>query len=106
MAEEKKTSETEPQEAEINVYMESPDGQGPKEDDRKAYLKGRHEEVKRDYKILCLQKEEAQGCKREDMLNQLTTAFRNNWKARRYVVVELRRMGEQVEDSFVPKSAV
>jgi len=92
------------EEAEINAYMENANGEGPNERDRKDYLTARYENVKAQYKFLLLQREEADGRKADDDMNKLTAAFRENYKARRYVVTELRRMGQAVDDKFVPTS--
>lgn len=96
-----------PEPAELDAYMDeaSADGEGPDEDDRREYLKKRYDQVKAEYKNLLLQKEEADARKNSELQNQITTAFRENYKSRRWTVIELRRMGEKVKDRHVPKSA-
>jgi len=94
-----------PEEAELAAYMEAGDGQAPGQEDRRAYLQRRHAEIDREYRDLLLQKEEIEARRNEKLLDAVTAMFRENWKARKFVVVELRRLGEEVDDRFVPKSA-
>ena len=93
------------EEAEVNAYM---DAEVEKPDDkvRKLYVKSRLEGIKSDYRTLKLAKEEAEQRKDEKRLNDLTAAFRENYKARKWAVTTLRALGEVVEDSLIPLSAV
>lgn len=92
------------EEAELNAYMDSDNAkdQGPTEEDRVAYLTRRHEDVKTEYKLLQLQKEEIEGRKDDALLANLHRAFGSNYKARKFVVQELRKAGEHVVDPFIP----
>lgn len=81
-------------------YMEDSDPQIT-ESEWKAYLQKRYAEIKFEYKSYVLQKRECEAQKREDLLNKLTVPFRNNYKARKWVVAELRLAGIPTEDPFV-----
>lgn len=105
MGEEEKEKSSEPEEAEINMYMESADGEAPSEEQWKEYWKVRYKQVKADYQTLQMQKGENDTVKRKEIEVQLVQAFKNNYKERKNVVIELRRLGEKIEDRFVPKSA-
>jgi len=93
------------EEAQINAYMEAvnANGEGPTDAERLAYLKARLFQVQAEYKALVLQRHEVEARKNEELLNKITSSFRENWKARKYVVTELRKCGETVEDKFIPK---
>lgn len=94
------------EEAEVNAYMEAENSgiEAPSEADRRAYLWKRYRETVDLYVALQLQKEECVGVKSESLMNSLTAHFRDNYKARRWIVTELRKMGEKVDDKFVPLS--
>lgn len=96
----------EPEEAEINAYMEETNGEGPNDDEFLTYLKMRYEQVKSDYKSLQLQRAEAEARKEANLLNKLTAAFRSNYKARRWAVIQLRIVGEIIQDRFIPRSTI
>lgn len=111
MADEKKDAEVKVEEAAINAYMDGPsNGEAVKDDDRKAYYKQRYNGVKSTYKFLVLQKEEAEAYKdkahKAQLLNKLTPLFRENYIERLAIVTELRKLGETVDDQFVPLSKV
>jgi hypothetical protein len=93
------------EEAAINAYMESLDGESLTDEDRREYLWAFLEEIRRVYKNLLAQKEQAKRMGNEEGLNQLTKLFRKNYEGRRDAVLELRRLGEKVDDKFVPDSA-
>lgn len=92
------------EEAEINAYMEPDESESPSREEQINYYRARYEQVKNEYKLLVLQKGEAEARKNEDILNRITTAFRENYKTRKVVVKELRTLGEPVEDRVVPIS--
>ena len=97
------------EEVALNAYMDAvgANGEAKTDDDRRSYYRKRLVEVKMTYKSLILQKEEAEGYKadrREAMLNKLTPIFRDNYGERVRVVTELRKLGEVVDDPFVPLS--
>lgn len=93
------------EEAEVNAYMDA-EAEKPQDDIRKLYLKQRYEGIKSEYRSLRLAKEEAEQRKDEKRVTELTTHFRDNFKARKWAVTNLRQMGEEVEDPFIAKSAV
>lgn len=93
------------EEAEVNAYMEA-SNEAPKEDDRKRFVVSRYEAIKREYRDLRLLKEEAEAKKDEKRINELTPHFRENFKSRKWAVTTLRQLGDVVDDSFIPLSAV
>jgi len=97
---EKTKDEKEIEEAVINGYMEDADA-AISEAEWKAYLNKRYEEIKLEYKSYVLQKRECEALGREELVNKLTPHFRNNFKARKWVVGELRLAGVPVEDKFI-----
>lgn len=94
------------EQAELDAYMEAvhANGEKPTDDARVAYYLDRYEAIKETYMSLLLQKEEAEGRKSGDAMNALTPAFRANFVARRFVVGQLRKLGREVEDPYVPKA--
>lgn len=93
------------EDAAIDAYMDA-DSEKPDDKTRKLYAKSRYENVKSEYRTLKLAKEEAEQRKDEKRISDLTTAFRENFKARKWAVTTLRQMGETVDDPFIPLSAV
>ena len=104
MATEKEVKEKdEVEEAEIDAYMETDDKDSdPSEAEWTEYLKSRYENVKGNYKLLKLQKMEFEGRKDENSMNRLNPLFAQNYRERKYIVSELRKLGIEVEDRFVP----
>jgi hypothetical protein len=86
--------------AAVNAYMDA-EAEKPRDDIRKLYLKSRYESIKAEYRDLRLYKDEAEQRKDEKRITELTTSFRNNFKARKWAVTSLRDMGETVEDPFI-----
>ena len=104
MAEDKKKKgKGEVEEAEINLYMEEPGEDAPTDYERIEILMKEYEGVKVDYKRLITLSEIAKSMKDEAKLNQFTQQFRHNYKARHAMVRELRELGCDIEDRFVPK---
>ena len=93
------------EEAEVNAYMDAV-AETPEEKTKKLYTKSRYEGIKSEYRTLRLAKDEAAARKDEKRITELTPAFRENFKARKWAVTTLRQMGETVEDPFIPLSAV
>jgi hypothetical protein len=95
------------EQAEIDSYMdvENSGGDGPTSEERLAFLKTRYAQVKEEYKLLQLQREEIEATKKEDLLPRVNQAFSANYKTRKFLVKELRKAGEKVEDRFIPLSA-
>lgn len=85
----------------IDAYMDNEVAEAIQNEDRIAYLKGRLEAVKHDYKALRLHQCEAEAKKDEQTISKLTAGFRENYKARKYVVTQLRALGQTVEDPFI-----
>ena len=88
------------EEAEVNAYMDS-EAEKPNDEYRKAYLKQKYERVKSEYRVLWLEMQEARERKEEKRLNELTQHCRENFKARKWYVMSLYEMGEDVKDPHV-----
>jgi hypothetical protein len=102
--------EKEPEDLAVEAYMDqiksSPEA--PSEKDRKEYLKARYEFIKAQAIRLQLEKHELESVKadqKQQMLANIRTAFAENYKVRKYCVTELRKLGEKIEDQFIPNSA-
>jgi hypothetical protein len=95
------------EQGEIDAYADSENAgtAGPTGDERQAYLRARYEQIKIEYKSLQLQQEEYKCSKRDELVQKVREAFGHNYAARKYVVRELRKVGEKIEDKFVPLSA-
>jgi hypothetical protein len=91
------------EQAVIDAYMDLDQNVkvGPSHEEQVAYLKARLNEVQRDYKILQLQKMELEKTNRQTELVNLQNMFKQNYLSRKYVVKELRKFGETVEDPFI-----
>lgn len=100
------------EEAAINAYMDgaAANGEALSDEDRKVYFKKRYADVRSSYKYLMLQREETQCYKdkahKDQVMTKLTALFRENYDDRVTVVIELRKLGEKVDDPFVPLSKV
>lgn len=88
------------EEGEIDAYMDA-DKLEIKNGELLTYLKRRLAEVNHEYKVLMMQRRELEGSKRDNALQQIRAAFTENYKARKYIVLTLREMGEKVDDKFV-----
>jgi len=99
-------------EASINAYMEAVEanGEAPLEKERITYYTQRYNGVKATYKALLLQKEEAQQYRdkeqKDNLISKLTPAFRQNYIERLAVVTELRKLGQVIDDPYVPLSKI
>lgn len=105
------TVSKEPVELEVEAYMdrlkESEDA--PKDDERREYYRNRYKFIKDQAKRLQLEREELEATKsknREQVLTQIRQAFTENYQSRKAIVTELRKLGEKIEDSLIPNSAV
>lgn len=97
-AEERHPAEPDP--AELSAYM---DEDGELSNDRfVAYLRQRYGEIKSEYEVMLCNLREAEGAKREDIRRKLLDTFLQNYRSRKWVVRELRKHGETVEDRHVP----
>ena len=85
----------------INAYLDNEAAEAITKDEHVGFLKTRLRDVRKEYKILRLYQIEAEASKDEQRLAQLTKGFRENYKARKYCVQQLRALGEQVEDPFI-----
>ena len=95
------------EQADLDAYIEGVkdnEGDEPTKEERIAYYWARYEKVKATYAHLKLQKEEAEGRKSQEALSSVLSAFRQNFIARRFVVAELRKLGEEVKDPYIPLS--
>lgn len=85
--------------AEIDAYMA---GKGIySEKEWVAHLYTRYESIKTAYKSLKLIHDELELRKDEAKLKSMRSNFTENYKSRAWVVRELRKAGEKVEDKFV-----
>jgi hypothetical protein len=66
-----------------------------------GYLRARYEQVKGDYTTLMCNQREAEGAKNDEMKNRLSTLFTTNYRTRKWLVRELRSLGEKIEDKFI-----
>lgn len=109
MAEEAKTKEVSPEEeaheAEVQSYLDS-EGQGEVDDEMQLkYLRNRYNQIKENFKGYKVQQREAQALGRKEVLDKINKALRDNYEERKYAVCELRKMGEEIKDVFIPQSA-
>lgn len=95
------------EQAALDAYIEGvhANGEGPNEADRIAYYLNRYEEVKAAYRKLLLQREEAEERRMDESLPGILAHFRTNYSARLHVVKELRKLGQTVDDPYVPAAA-
>lgn len=85
----------------IDAYVDNEVAEAVTDAEKAEYLSMRLEGVKRDYKFLRLQQVEAEARKDDQLIGKLTTAFRENYKARKYCVQSLRALGQKAEDPFI-----
>lgn len=85
-------------EAEIRDYMSK--GAVILEEWR-SYVSARYDESKVQYRMLTMQKREAAAQGRTDIIEKLLPVFRSNLAVRKWAVVELRQLGEKIEDPFI-----
>ena len=99
----------EPEDLAIEAYMDqiTQSEDAPTDEERKQRYHIRYQYVKDEAKRLQMEREELEAgtLKNKDaMLLQLREAFSSNYKTRKAVVTELRRLGEKIEDRFIPKA--
>lgn len=85
----------------IDAYVDNEAAEAISNEERIGFLKSRLEAVKTEYKALRLHHCEAEAKKDEQTIGKLTAAFRENYKARKYCVTQLRALGQTVEDPFI-----
>lgn len=103
-------AEKEPEDLEVQSYMDSipKSGEAPSDKDRLERYKLRYQFIKDQAKGLQLEREEIEAGKMKDkdqMLLKITAAFADNYRNRKTIVTELRRLGEKIDDTFIPLSA-
>ena len=91
-------------EADLDSYMDSAnaDGNGPTAKERSEWLHNRYSQINNAYKAYLLEYEQAEAVGNKEALNKLRDMFRENYKARKFVVKALRASGETVKDKAVP----
>jgi hypothetical protein len=97
----------EPEELEVEAYMDqfNKSEDAPTDDERKARYHQRYKFIKDEAKRLQMDREEIEAGaskNKEQLLQQVRAAFTENFKSRKAIVTELRRLGEKVEDKFIP----
>ena len=100
----------EPEELSVEAYIDqfSRSTEAPSDDERKQRYQLRYKFIKDEAKRLQMEKEELEATNsksKEQMLTQIRTAFTENYKSRKAIVIELRKLGEKVDDKFIPLSA-
>lgn len=87
----------------LDSYMDEDNAgaEKPTDDEWKNYLHGRYAQIKEGYKVLLVTKREAAAGKRHEWENSLNDKFSENYKQRKVVVRELRKVGEKIVDPFV-----
>lgn len=88
------------EEGQLDAYMDF-DPASLSTNERLIYLKKRLAEVNYEYKQLSLAKLEFEKSGKTQALAQIRVGFADNFKSRKYVVTELRAMGETVTDPFI-----
>jgi hypothetical protein len=88
------------------AYVEGVKDDGPDEEFQKGYWKQRLDEVKRDFKVLLMNREEMDARKDEAGIANVQKALRENFKARKVSVTKLRSLGVPVTDRVIPLSAI
>lgn len=101
----------EPEELAVEAYIDqiTKSDEAPSETERKQYLNARYQFVKDQAKRLQLEKMELEAIKtdqKNQLLMNIRATFTENYKIRKYCVTELRKLGEKIEDKFIPLSAV
>lgn len=81
---------------------ESKDGLLPNQDEFLVYLEQRYRDVKNEYKLLVMQKREVEATKNEQGKARLPQLFEQNYKQRKWVVGELKKLGKKTGDPVFP----
>lgn len=91
------------EEAEVDAYMDEDNAgkEKPSNEDWKNYLLFRYREIKEQYKAYMVAKREAELGKKTEWVAQSRQGFMDNYKSRKIVVRELRKLGEKIEDPFI-----
>lgn len=99
-----KSDEEVVEEGAIDAYMDeenAPVAERPTNDEWKAYLEIRYDEIKGAYKALAMHLREAEIGKREDLIPGIRGQFQHNYRNRKTIVRELRKAGVKIEDPFI-----
>ncbi len=90
------------EEAAVDAYAEA-SLLKPSDSETIAYLRKRLEDINTEYKTLKMIRAESEATGNKQILQNIMGGFRENFKVRKYVVAALRKMGQPVDDPFVPK---
>lgn len=91
------------EEVEVDAYMDEENAgkEKPTDEQWNDYLLMRYESIKQQYNALMVAKREAEIGKRVEWIAQTREQFSNNYKSRKLVVRELRKLGKKIEDPFI-----
>lgn len=91
------------EDAELRAYMDRENADGAFDEKLYAqYLFARYEQVKAAYRDLLFQQAEVEGRGDAKQFGQkLSEVFHENYRQRKFLVKELRKRGEKVEDKFI-----
>lgn len=100
----------EPEDLAVEAYMDQflKTSDAPTDEERKARYQLRYKFIKEEAKRLQMDREEIEANSsknKEQMLQSIRAAFTENYKSRKAIVTELRKLGEKIEDPFIPLSA-
>lgn len=100
----------EPEELAVEAYMDqfSKSAEAPTDAERVERLLVRYQYIKDEAKRLQCEREEIEATtvkNKEQILTTIRNAFTENFKYRKAIVTELRRLGQIVDDKFIPLSA-
>jgi len=101
----------EPEDLAIEAYMDqlTKSVEAPTNDERKARYYQRYEFIKGEAKRLQMDREEIEAGsskQKEQLLSSVRTAFTENYRSRKNIVTELRKLGEKITDPFIPENSV
>lgn len=96
-----KSKNSEPDDTEINAYMEE-SVYNLKNEKRVEVLQATYRDLLTECEVLAVQREQASRMKDEERGNRITTAGRANYKLRHDTVTALRLLGEKIDDHWVP----
>lgn len=103
-------SNEEPIELVVEAYIDqlSKSEEAPTDAERIERLLVRYQYIKDEAKRLQCEREEIEASQvkqKDQILNTIKTSFTENYKYRKAIVTELRRLGQKVDDKFIPLSA-
>lgn len=91
------------EEVEVDVYMDEENAgkEKPTDEQWANYLLMRYEAIKQEYFKMMVAKREAELGKHTEWIAQSREGFSSNYKSRKLVVRELRKLGKKIEDPFI-----